>query len=120
LKGRGLKRPIRLWIDKTVKEAADFLVQISRGGLGGAQPPNGVARCTMPDCAPRRGYEVNPARHARRQEPAARGSAPFGLRDAQGFDPAALRGLLTAPGRRAPRSYQPASGGPNKGRLKAR
>jgi hypothetical protein len=34
----------------------------------------------------------------------------------QGFDPAALRGLLTAPGRRAPRNHQPASGGPNKRR----
>jgi len=41
--------------------------------------------------------------------PAARGSAPYGLL-AQGFDPAALRGVLAAPGRN-----QPASGGPNKG-----
>jgi hypothetical protein len=77
--GKGYKGPIRLWIEKTVKGAADFLVQISRGGLGGAQPPSGVARCTMSECAPRRGYEVNPARHARRQEQSARGSAPYGL-----------------------------------------
>jgi hypothetical protein len=49
------------------------------------------------------------------EEPAARGSAPYGLL-AQGFDPAALRGLLPVPGRRAPRNHQPASGGPNKRR----
>jgi hypothetical protein len=34
--GRAFKRPIRLWIEKTVKGAADFLVEISRWGLGGA------------------------------------------------------------------------------------
>jgi hypothetical protein len=34
--GRGLKQPIRLLIEKPVKGAGNFLVEISRGGLGGA------------------------------------------------------------------------------------